>query len=143
MIVKCSHCKQILSSEDFETHECDLPLKECKRIEVVYFQDESYKDKKLMTGWAIDGVLYTFEVVPRKPIPFVVSSSDDSYHESQNRRKVTRTIINKTYVPRFSHEKWTIWKALEIGNLRKRMNKMQGCRSSNMIEQVEGSWMGS
>jgi len=76
LIVKCSHCKAILSSETFETHECDLPLKECRRIEVVYFQDESYKDKKIMSGWGIDGVIYTFEVVPRKPIPIVLSSSD-------------------------------------------------------------------
>jgi hypothetical protein len=77
LIVKCSHCKQILSSEDFDVHECDLSLKECKRIEVVYFQDESYKDKKLMSGWGIDGTIYTFEVVPRKPIPMLVPLADE------------------------------------------------------------------
>lgn len=96
MIVKCSHCKQILSSKDFEAHECDLPLKECKRIEVVYFHDESYKNKKLISGWGTDGILYTFEVVPRKPIPFVLSSSDVGYHEPQNRRRVTRTQISNS-----------------------------------------------
>jgi hypothetical protein len=90
-IVKCSHCKQVLSSEDFDTHECDIPINDSQIIEVAYFRDDSYKDKKLMTGLGIDGVLYTFEVVLRKPIPFVLSSSDDSYHEPSNRRKVTRT----------------------------------------------------
>jgi hypothetical protein len=71
-IVKCSHCKQILSANEFDKHACDLPLANTKRIPVIYFQDDSYKDKKLMTGWGIDGVLYTFEVVPRKPIPIVL-----------------------------------------------------------------------
>jgi hypothetical protein len=80
LIVKCSHCKSILSKADFEKHECQLQLKECKNIEVVYFQDGSYKDRKLMTGWGTDGVLYTFEVVPRKAIPLI---------EPLNRRKVT------------------------------------------------------
>jgi hypothetical protein len=50
LIVKCSHCLKIFSSKEFETHECDLPLKGVKRIEVVYFHDCSYKDKKLMSG---------------------------------------------------------------------------------------------
>jgi len=76
-IVKCSHCNQILSAESFDTHECDIELKGCKRIEVVYFRDDSYKNKKLMTGMGIDGVLYTFEVVPREAIPYVVPLSDE------------------------------------------------------------------
>ena len=71
-IVKCSHCKKIITLENFESHTCDLSLKECKRIEVVYFQDGSYKNNKLMTGWGTDGILYTFEVVPRKPIPITI-----------------------------------------------------------------------
>lgn len=60
MIVKCSHCKKLLSSEDFDSHDCDLPLNGIKHIEVVYFRDDSYKSKKLMTGWGIDGISYTF-----------------------------------------------------------------------------------
>jgi hypothetical protein len=80
MIVKCSHCKQIISENDFNQHECDLPLTSSKRIEVIYFRDDSYKNKKLMTGLGIDGVLYTFEVVPRKPIPMIMPL---------NRRNVT------------------------------------------------------
>ena len=69
-----------MSNETFPSHECDLPLKATKRIEVVYFRDDSYKNKKMMTGWGTDGILYTFEVVPRKPIPLM---------EPLSRRKVT------------------------------------------------------
>jgi hypothetical protein len=79
-IVKCSHCRAILPQEEFDNHECNLELKSCKRIDVIYFADDSYKDKKLMTGWGVDGILYTFEVVPRKAIPMVLPL---------NRRKVT------------------------------------------------------
>lgn len=64
----------MFSDTAFDEHKCDIPLKTCKTIEVVYFQDGSFKDKKLMTGWGIDGVLYTFEVVPRKPIPIVLGN---------------------------------------------------------------------
>ncbi len=91
MIVKCSHCGVIIASEDFEAHECDLSFSESKIIEVVYFRNDSYKNKQIVTGLGTDKVLYTFEVIPRKPIPMILSSSDDSYHERQNRRKVTRT----------------------------------------------------
>jgi hypothetical protein len=92
MIAKCSHCTKLLTAEDFETHECDLPLKGVKRIEVVYFRDDSYKDKKLMTGWGTDGIIYTFEVVPRKPIPITIPL---------NRRKVTDSrTVDKEPVPK-------------------------------------------
>jgi hypothetical protein len=70
----------MFADDKFTDHECDIQLKECKRIKVVYFQDGSYKDKKLMNGLGSDGVLYTFEVVPRKVIPMI---------ESLGRRKVT------------------------------------------------------
>lgn len=83
MIVKCSHCKQFFSVEEFNCHECDLPLKESKRIEVVYFRDDSYKNKKLMTGFGTDGVLYTFEVVPRKAIPMIQPLSDEISQRKQ------------------------------------------------------------
>lgn len=79
-IVKCSHCKVILSSENFEDHTCDLQPKECQRIEVVYFCDDSYGNKKLMTCLGVDGTLYTLEVVPRTAIPYFTTLS---------RRKVT------------------------------------------------------
>lgn len=76
MIVKCSHCKQMFDEKDFDAHECDMPLKECRRIEVAYFRDDSYMNKRLMTGRGIDGTLYTFEVVIREPIPMTISASD-------------------------------------------------------------------
>ena len=72
IIVRCSHCKEKLSSEMFESHECKLQLAGQKTIPVVYFLDTSYSDKKVMTGWGTDGILYTFEVVPRKAIPIVM-----------------------------------------------------------------------
>lgn len=80
MIVKCSHCHEILPEDAFESHECDIPLNGVKVIGVVYFRDDSYRNKKRMTGRGIDGIMYTFEVVPRKPIPLMTSLS---------RRKVT------------------------------------------------------
>jgi phage FluMu protein Com len=83
MIVKCSHCRKILSLESFDSHKCKLTLKECKTIEVIYFQDESFEDRKIMAGRGIDGILYTFEVVPRKPIPIVMATDDFSQDEKQ------------------------------------------------------------
>jgi hypothetical protein len=79
VIVKCSHCKQILSAKDFDSHKCKLSLRGNKEIPVVYFTETSYGSEKSMTAWGVDGILYTFEVVPRKPIPFIQVS----------RRKVT------------------------------------------------------
>jgi len=64
LIVKCTHCKQIFSSEDFDAHKRDLPLTECKKIEVVYFQDDSFKNKKLMTGWGTDGFFIPLRLYP-------------------------------------------------------------------------------
>jgi hypothetical protein len=92
-IVKCSHCKQVLSSKDFDTHECDIPINDSKIIEVAYFRDDSYKDKKLMTGLGTDGVLYTFEIVPRKPLPFILPLSDDSYHGKKSDDKLPEPLF--------------------------------------------------
>ena len=77
MIVKCSHCAKMLSQEDFGNHECNLLLKGCRTIDVIYFQDNSYRNKKLMCGWGTDGILYTFKVVPRKPIPMIIPLADE------------------------------------------------------------------
>jgi hypothetical protein len=89
MIVKCSHCNIPLSAEDFDSHICDLPLKGVKRISVVYFRDDSYRDKKLMTGWGTDGISYTFEVVPREPIPITIPLSRRKVTDSETADKVT------------------------------------------------------
>jgi hypothetical protein len=53
----------------FSSHKCDLALTANKEIPVVYFHDTSYNGKKSITAWGTNGILYTFEVVPRKPIP--------------------------------------------------------------------------
>ena len=73
----------------FNSHDCDLPLNGVQTISVVYFRDDSYNNKKIMTGMGIDGVLYTFEITPRKPIPVVTPIrriftglfSDDNFTE--------------------------------------------------------------
>ena len=62
----------MLSSENFDAHKCDLSLKECKTIEVVKIIDGSYEDRQLMNGWGTDGILYTFEIMPRKAIPIMM-----------------------------------------------------------------------
>jgi hypothetical protein len=72
LIVKCSHCKDLLSESKFNEHKCKLELVGTKVIPVVNFIDTSCKGRQLITGWGIDGVLYTFEVVPRKAIPIVM-----------------------------------------------------------------------
>jgi hypothetical protein len=69
-----------LSSANFETHKCESALIGVQNIPVIYFMDTSCNGKEFMTGLGIDGILYTFEVVPRKPIPMTIPL---------NRRKVT------------------------------------------------------
>ena len=81
MIVRCSHCKKLFSADKFDSHECELPLKGVKRIEVVYFRDGSYKNKKLVTDWGTDGISYTFEVVQRKAIPIVMTTDEILQHK--------------------------------------------------------------
>ena len=93
-IIRCSQCRKMLSADDFENHQCDLKLKGCKTIEVSYLQDVSYNNKKLINGWGLDGILYTFEVVPRKPIPIMLPLSDASYHDDENGREVNRTLFS-------------------------------------------------
>ncbi len=72
MIIKCSYCKSLLSDEKFNAHECDVPLKGNKIIEVTHFIDVSTKSMKMVSAQGIDGILYAFEVVPRKAIPYMI-----------------------------------------------------------------------
>jgi hypothetical protein len=80
MIVKCSHCGEMFAEKDFEKHSCDKKLNECRFIEVSEIIDCSHNGKRLINGWGTDGILYTFEVVPRKAIPII---------EPFSKRKVT------------------------------------------------------
>ena len=66
----------MMSINDFELHKCDLSIVAVRNIPVVYFMDESCKGRKFMTGWGTDGVLYTFEVVPRKLIPVAMTTDE-------------------------------------------------------------------
>ncbi len=83
----------MLDTKNFDSHECKLPnVKSCKRIDVINITDCSYKNKKLVTGFGVDGILYTFEVVQRKPIPLVTpirrifteKKSDKDFTEPDN-----------------------------------------------------------
>jgi len=87
-----------MALESFELHKCDLPLKKCKTIEVIYFQDGSYKDKKLMMGMGIDGVLYTFEVVPRIPIPITIPLADERKQPDKTDGEVTEPLSGKNNI---------------------------------------------
>lgn len=92
-IVKCSQCKSILEAKDFDMHKCDLPLTDVKRIPVIYFHDSSYGAKKLMTGWGVDGILYTFEVVPRKAIPCTLPLSDEFLQRKKSDKDFTEPML--------------------------------------------------
>jgi hypothetical protein len=82
-IVKCSHCRKILSVDKFKTHKCENYLIDVRTIPVINFSDTSCNGRKIMTGWGLDGILYAFEVVPRKAIPIVMRLSDGSYHDKE------------------------------------------------------------
>lgn len=68
-----------------------MPLRGVKVIEVVYYRDDSYKGKQRMTGRGADGVLYTFEIVPRKPIP-VAMTTDEFLQRKQNDEDLTEPL---------------------------------------------------
>lgn len=88
-IVKCSHCKQIISAKSFDTHKCELHLTGQKVIQVIDYLDISNNEKKQITAQGIDGVLYIFEVVPRKATPIILP--DDFSQTKNNRRRLPRT----------------------------------------------------
>jgi hypothetical protein len=67
----------MFSEEDFEPHSCEIPFSGVKIIEVAYFRDDSQNGKERITGRGIDGVLYSFEVVPRKSIPLTIPLTDE------------------------------------------------------------------
>ena len=94
-IVKCSHCQQILSVDDFDSHKCKWALKDIKQISVTYFRDDSFDDKKVMTGYGLDGVLYTFVVTPRTPIPYMKRLSDGSYHDKTSDDKLPKPFLTR------------------------------------------------
>lgn len=71
LIVKCSHYKHLFSATDFSSHKCDVSFNDVIEIPVVYFSDMSYDKKKIIEGMGVDGVLYSFVIEKRKPIPII------------------------------------------------------------------------
>lgn len=99
-IVKCSHCQQILPIEDFNTHNCKWLLRTVKRIPVAFFRDDSFDDETIMTGYGLDGVLYTFVVTPRTAIPYFRKLADEK--KQQPRTDEEGTVSAKKMFNRFS-----------------------------------------
>jgi hypothetical protein len=96
------YCESGLSTRDFDSHQCDLQLKGVKTVKVIYFLDDSYKGRKIVTGRGVDGIRYVFEVVPRKEIPHVTELTKHTIFvrtpkEEQNRRRLDGTIRNNLY----------------------------------------------
>jgi hypothetical protein len=85
----------MLASGDFNSHKCSWALKGTKEIPVVYFRDDSFDDKKIMTGYGIDGVLYSFVVVPREAIPLIESLSRRKVTDSGTDEEVTEPFFRK------------------------------------------------
>jgi len=81
----------MFSIEQFNQHECELTINSVKEIPVVYFRDDSRNGKQSITGRGIDGVLYSFIVIPRTAIPYMKSLTDDYLQREKDRRGLDRT----------------------------------------------------
>ena len=99
MIVKCSNCGEMLADSEFEKHECNIPLKNHKHIDFVYFMDVSLKNKKLMSGMGTDGILYTFEVVPRKAIPITIPYPTKFHNKKDPTETSQNHLCSHLYTP--------------------------------------------
>jgi len=74
LVVRCSHCKQFFSREQFDSHECKFPLiNGAKEITVTYVREDNHGETKTVVGRGMDGILYALVVEARKPIPIVSS----------------------------------------------------------------------
>ena len=93
-IVKCSHCKGIFSVEQFDFHECELPIDAVKEILVSYFRDDSRGSKSTVVGRGLDGVLYSFVVTPRTAISYMKSLTDDFLQKKRTDDKLTEPYLN-------------------------------------------------
>ena len=69
LIVKCSHCNQFFSIEQFDSHKCELPINGAKEIPVIYFREDNHGINKTIVGRGLDGILYALIIKPRKPLP--------------------------------------------------------------------------
>jgi hypothetical protein len=85
-----------MTLDEFPAHECttinSIPIIEVKEISIEHFYDtKSPEGNLIVMAKGLDGTFYRMVCRNREFIP--ISVSDDGYHESQNRRKVTRTLI--------------------------------------------------
>ena len=81
-----------------------------KRIPVAFFRDDSFDDKKIMTGYGLDGVLYTFVVTPKTAIPYFRKLTDEiSQRKSTDGDLTAPSFIRLLYWVRgFGYyKKWT------------------------------------
>jgi hypothetical protein len=67
-----------------------MPITTVKEIPVAYFRDDSNGNRNIIVGRGLDGVLYTFEVVPRKPIPLILPLDRRQGNTLQTRRQGNR-----------------------------------------------------
>jgi hypothetical protein len=78
-VEQCPICRKYLTFTQAKTHSCQSQY--VKEILVrYYFEAPDSKDRTIIAH-GHDGIMYRL----------VEKSSDDSYHEPRNRRKVTRT----------------------------------------------------
>jgi hypothetical protein len=93
LVVRCSHCKQFFSSEDFESHECNLPLiNGAKEISVLYVREDNRGENKTIVARGTDGILYALVVESRKAIP-IVSPIRRNFTATKSDKDFTESII--------------------------------------------------
>jgi hypothetical protein len=98
LIVKCSYCHQIFAEESFDSHVCNVPINNTKKINVAYFRDDTQNGKKRVTVRGIDGTLYVFEAVPRKAIPITIPLSRRKVTAFKTDEDETEPVINSSHV---------------------------------------------
>jgi hypothetical protein len=69
-------------------------LKETKSISVIYFRDDSYDDKKIITSYGLDGIPYTFVVTPRTAIPYFQSLAHEKKQHPVTDDKGTKSLAS-------------------------------------------------
>lgn len=50
-----------------------------------------------MSGWGIDGTVYTFEVMPRKPIPITIPLADENLQRKRDSQGLDRAEHKNIY----------------------------------------------
>ena len=91
-IDRCPFCKKYMTTEQMDKHECEgTGFSGIKEIPVSNIYDLTEGKRKVIIAHGYDGIMYRLVETTN---PFGKNPSDGSYHESLNRRKVTRTKRN-------------------------------------------------